>query len=180
MGDLYELNVLYPPYPNTTATTTPPTGALGRRYTPGHGIRGPGGILEDPLECSALIKLTPAALERMKHSPTSPTPQPDAEAEAGTEAGAVPYSLGAGSEVGPKVASARRRLARGRRQLRGQEEVGGEVGEEVGGSMGRVRSDDLFWAGHNTWRPYYAMIRCVVCVGHHHYYTAVCGCGCVM
>eukprot|EP00197_Chlamydomonas_leiostraca_P012814 CAMPEP_0202861356 /NCGR_PEP_ID=MMETSP1391-20130828/2783_1 /ASSEMBLY_ACC=CAM_ASM_000867 /TAXON_ID=1034604 /ORGANISM="Chlamydomonas leiostraca, Strain SAG 11-49" /LENGTH=764 /DNA_ID=CAMNT_0049540735 /DNA_START=73 /DNA_END=2368 /DNA_ORIENTATION=- len=189
VGDLYELNVLYPPHPKhiTSAFSSalapasetlaaapnlteqeidellrsPPSS---RHYSPGHGEVGQGGITEDTLECSAAIKLTPKALERLRQGPRQPldTTARTTKARSGSDTTAAAAAavrgggrrLRAGAVAGTRAAQA---AAGG-----GAAESGGAGsagGQNKGGATKKDEEDEMFWAGHATWRPYYAMIR---------------------
>ena len=154
VGDLYELNVLFPP-PNATAVAGAAS-AVGaeqqqqqqqeeeapeRHYTPGHGEVGEYGYGE-LLDCSAIIKVADV------------DPESDLALDSGTESADGPTALGArllGRRGG--AASARRR------GLLGVEEEVIDM-EEKGEGVRRRHGRD-FWAAHNTWRSYYDMVRWV-------------------
>ena len=108
--------------------------ALGRHYRPGHGEVGPEGHGNgEMLECSALIKLE--SQETRANSITT----------------------------GLKQANADQREERRANLLAG----GGQRSHGLPSGEGLLRQSNIdatnrgrdFWAGHTTWRPYYAMMR---------------------
>lgn len=157
-----------------------------RAYYPGHGMVGPGGYGNgELLECSALIKVQPVegtdTVGGMGVGAGSGGSDAARLAGGGGRAGA-PAGRAAGVQRGPEwltrddmsaLGDSRKLKLPARPYLRtfgqeagtktegqGQEPAAGQ-GQGAGGSdgAGAVRPYSDFWAGHATWRPYYAMLR---------------------
>ena len=163
-----------------------------RAYYPGHGMVGPGGYGNgELLECSALIKVQPVegtdTIGGKGVSADSGGSNAARLAGGGGRAGAT-AGRAAGLQHGPQwltrddmstLGDSRKLKLPAWPYLRtfgqepgtetegqGQEPAAGQgqgAGSSEGAGAARPYSD--FWAGHATWRPYYAMLRQVQCVG---------------
>ena len=135
MGDLYDLTVIFPQKPSNLSGAP-----HHRRYTPGHGAVGPGGHGDgELLECSALIKLGEVKQPR------------------GDGGGRIPGLASHPSRRGLQTDEHRHSLDGVMSGNLHEERV--TTGHEERAAVGGHERD--FWAGHTTWRPYYAMVRSV-------------------
>ena len=134
MGDLYDLTVLFPQKPPSLSGVP-----HHRQYTPGHGAVGPGGHGDgELLECSALIKL-------------GEVKQPGGDS--GLD---IPGLASRQSKRGLRT-DERRHSLDGVMSGRNEQQV--TAGHKERAAVGGRDRD--FWAGHTTWRPYYALVRSV-------------------
>ncbi|EFJ52468.1 hypothetical protein VOLCADRAFT_86598 [Volvox carteri f. nagariensis] len=194
VGDLYELNVLFPP--SAERPPPPPPGApprptrtgedaaaaaagraavaeglvRRRHYTPGHGEVGEYGYGE-LLDCSAIIKLDTGVSNGCTgrfDDDVGEGDKVDVDADAAaaapslrwSEFGSSHESGGSGglrTRTGPDKARQRSQISDPRRKL---SQVGaGEAATDSNPGAGARRCRRNFWAAHNTWRPYYDMVR---------------------
>ncbi|KAG2499635.1 hypothetical protein HYH03_002574 [Edaphochlamys debaryana] len=150
LGDLYELNVLFPPAaPGAEAAGAGGLGRPPRRYSPGHGEVGPYGYGE-LLDCSALIKITEADYEDDVSDGGEEGEDVEGEEDAGEQA---EEELGGADEHGRQGRRLRATLL-GRRG--GTAELRAQAAPEHVSRRRRARG---FLAAHNTWRSYFEMVR---------------------
>lgn len=141
VGDLYDLKVIFPQTTSDESTSTSSSAVGGsaprRAYSPGHGEVGPRGPGNgEMLECSAMIKI-----ERDTKS---------------SGAGNLDNPVGGDGQDGEPKSSWRRRLA----SLAAHHVAADGTDLHSPDSSRESKSEGPdFWAGHTTWRPYYAMLR---------------------
>ncbi len=141
-----------------------------RRYTPGHGILGDSGTYGEFLECSALIKIDNTSFAaryvqrtaELEQNEMMQAPWFEARSAVGQRAQDSGCNGSYLSRVLQRVVAAWQWLMSGGRRLPEPAQAAAAAAtpwlsrrKHRGSGAARVK----WWAGHTTWRPYYAMRR---------------------